>query len=150
MTNYGNWFIWRVLATVVLVALLVAGGFAVHRLGWSQGYAAAELAAEGEEPPTPPLASPGWRAIGFAYRPLGGPLVALLLGVVFLALVGRLLRVVLWGAIAGPAMARHWLGGPGRQHWHRMHGPVPPWYGPWSQQSGEGPRDSDEGANAEA
>jgi hypothetical protein len=144
MTRRRDWFAWRVVATVVLLGLLVAGGFAVHRLGWSQGYAAAELSAGGEEAPTPPLAPPGWRPAGFVYRPLGGLLVTLLLGLILLSFAGKLLRVVLWGAMAGPAMA-----GPWRHHWHRMHGPLPPWYGPWCQQHSERPQESDDQASAE-
>lgn len=151
MERYRNWFVWRAVATVVLIGLLVAGGFATHRLGWSQGYAAAELAAAGEEAPTPPLAPSDWRPIGFAYRPLGGGLfVALLLGLVFLAVAGKLVRVVLWGAMAGPAVAGPWTAGSWRRHWHRMHGPVPPRYGPWCEQPGEGPREDDEQASAKA
>lgn len=150
MTTSRNWFVWRAVAMVVLIGLLVAGGFAIHRLGWSQGYAAAELAAAGEEAPTPPLAPPGWRPVGFAYWPLGGLLVALLVGLVLLAFVGKLLRLVLWGsmtglAAGGPARAGLW-----RHHWHPMHGPVPPWYGPWPERPGESPQEGDEQANAEA
>jgi hypothetical protein len=149
MTGNGNWFAWRALAAVVLIALLVAGGFAIHRLGWSQGYTAAELVAEGEEAPTPPLAPPGWRPM----RPsVGGLLVTLLLGLIALAFVGKLLRVVLWGALAGPAMGGPWMAGSWRHHWHRMHGPVPPsyGYGPWYRQPGERPQEPDERADAEA
>jgi len=68
-------FVWRAVATVVLIGLVVAGGFAVHRLGWSQGYTSAELADQGEEAPVPPLAPRGWRPVGFAW---GGLLVCLL------------------------------------------------------------------------
>jgi len=139
MTKSRNWFAWRVVATVVLLGLLVAGGFAVHRLGWSQGYAAAELAERGEEVPTPPLAPPGWRPVGFARG--GSLLTSLLLGFLFLVFVSRLLRVIMWGAMAGPAMAWHGAGGPWHHHWRCMHGPVPPWHGPgygWPSESSQG------------
>jgi hypothetical protein len=142
---------WRAVTTVVLIGLLVAGGFAIHRLGWSQGYAAAELTAAGEEAPAPPLAPPGWRPIGFAYRPLGGGLlVALLLGLIFLAVSGKLVRVIMWGAMGGPAMAGSWMADPWGHHRHRMHGPVPPWHGSRCEQPGERPREGDERTGADA
>jgi hypothetical protein len=147
MMGSRNWFLWRAIATVALLGLLVAGGFAIHRLGWSQGYAAAELSAQGEEAPTPPLAPPGWRPVGFAR---GGLLVPLLLGMLFLAFVGRLLRVIMWGAMAGPAMGWHAMGGSWRHPRPWMHGPVPPWCGPWNEQRGERSQGSDSGENAEA
>jgi hypothetical protein len=138
MTRGRNWFVWRVVATVVLLGLLAAGGFAVHRLGWSQGYAAAELADRGEEVPTPPLAPPGWRPVGFARG--GLLLTSLLLGFLFLVFVGKLVRLIMWGAMAGPAMAWHGTGGPWHHHWHCRHGPVPPWHGPnygWPNESSQ-------------
>jgi hypothetical protein len=147
MTGRENWIVWRAIAVVVLISLMVGGGFAIHRLGWSQGYAAAELSAQGEEVPTPPLAPPGWRPVGLAR---GGLLVSILLGLVFFALVGRLLRVIMWGAAAGPAMRWHAMGGAWRHPRHWMHGPVPPWYSPWCRQPGDTAPENDNRANAEA
>ncbi|MGD8968982.1 MAG: hypothetical protein PVI07_15860 [Anaerolineae bacterium] len=147
MTGSRNWFVWRAVATVALLGLLVGGGFAIHRLGWSQGYAAAELTAQGEEAPAPPLAPPGWRPVGFAR---GGLLVSLLLGLLFFAFVGKLLRVTMWGAMAGPAMCHPAMGRSWRHPRHWMHGPMPPWYGPWYEQPGERSRESDSRENAEA
>jgi hypothetical protein len=147
MTGSRNWFVWPALAAVVLLGLLVGGGFAIHRLGWSQGYAAAELTAQGEEAPTPPLAPPGWRPVGFAR---GGLLVSLLLGILFFAFVGKLLRVIMLGAMAGPAMCRPAMDGSWRHPRHWMHGPMPPGYGPWYGQPGERSQESDTGENAEA
>ena len=148
MTRSRYWFVWRAVATVVLLGLLVAGGFAVHRLGWSQGYAAAELADRGEEMPTPPLARPGWRPVGFARG--GLLLTSLLLGFLFLAFVGKLLRVITWGAMAGPAMAWHGTGRTWRHPWHCMHGPVPPWCGPMHGQPNERSQRADDEEKAEA
>jgi hypothetical protein len=142
-----NWFVWRAVAAVVLIGLLVGGGFAIHRLGWSQGYAAAELTAQGEEMPTPPLAPPGWRPIGFAR---GGLLVSILLGLLFLAFVGRLLRIIMWGAMAGPVMGWHAMGGSRRHPRHWMHGQVPPWYGPCYKHPGDVSPGNEGDANAEA
>jgi hypothetical protein len=148
MTGNRNWFVWRAVAMVVLIGLLIAGGFTIHRLGWSQGYAAAELSARGEEAATPPLAPPGWRPVGFGRG--GLTLVTLLFGVAFLAFVGSLLRVVVWGAMAGPAMGWHAMGGSWRHPRHWMHGPVPPWCSARGKQPGERSPGSDDRANAEA
>lgn len=153
MTRNKNWFVWRAVAMVVLVGLVAAGGFAIHRLGWSQGYAAAELVAEGEDAPTPPLAAPGWRPVGSVYWPsIGGLLVTLLLGLIAFAFVGKLLRILLWGAMGGPAMGGPWMAGSWRHHWYRMHGPVPSPYGhgPWYYEPAEAPQEPDERANGEA
>jgi hypothetical protein len=147
MTGSRSWFVWRAVATVVLIGLLVAGGFAVHRLGWSQGYAAAELTAQGEEAPTPPLAPPGWRPVGLVR---GGLLVSLLLGLLFFAFVGKLLRVIMWGAMVGPAMCHPAMARSWRHPRHWMHGPMPPWHGPWHEQPGERSQEGDSRANAEA
>jgi hypothetical protein len=133
---------------VVLIGLLVAGGFAIHRLGWSQGYAAAEIAAQGEEIPTPPLAPPGWRPVGFGRG--GLMLMTLLLGLLFFAFVGKLLRVLMWGAMAGPAMRWHAMGGSWRHPRHWMDGPPPPWHGPWCGYPGEKSQEGEDRANAEA
>jgi hypothetical protein len=147
MTGSRSWFVWRAVAAVVLIGLLVAGGFAIHRLGWSQGYTAAELSAQGEEAQTPPLAPPSWRPVGLAR---GGLLVSILLAVLFFAFVGRLLRVIMWGAMAGPAMCHAGMGRSWRHPRHWMHGPVPPWHTPWCEQPGERAAEGDNAASAEA
>ena len=96
-----NWFVWRALAGVILVGLLAVGGFALHRLGWSQGFAAAEIAAEGGDVPTPPLAPAGWRPVGLGR---GGLPVSLVVGLLLMAFAGRLVRGIFWGALVGPGM----------------------------------------------
>jgi hypothetical protein len=146
MMEHRNWFVWRAVAAGVLIGLLAAGGFAIHRLGWSQGYAAAELNAQGEEAPTPPLAPPGWRPVGFGR---GGLLVSLVLGLLFFAFVGKLLRFAMWGAVAGPVIGWHAAGGSWRHPGHWTHGHVPPWYGPWGGQPGERSQEGDDRANAD-
>lgn len=147
MTGGRNWFVWRAAVAVVLIGLLVAGGFAIHRLGWSQGYAAAERAAQGEEAPTPPLAPPGWRPTGFGR---GGLLISLLLGLLFFALAGKLLRFIVWGAMTGPAMGWHAMGGSWRRPRHWMHGSVPPPYRRWSGQPDGRSQGTDDKVNEEA
>jgi hypothetical protein len=147
MVRSRTWFVWRAVAAVVLVALLVAGGFAVHRLGWSQGYAAAELAGQGEEASRLFLPPQGWHPVGFVR---GGLFISLLLGLLFFALIGKLLRIILWGAMAGPAMCRAAVGGSWRHPRHGMHGPVPPWYGPCHEQPDERSQESGDKAGEEA
>lgn len=64
MTRRVGRLAWRTAAAITLIAVLVAAGFAVHQLGWSHGYTAAQLAARGEDAPLPPLAPEGWRPVG--------------------------------------------------------------------------------------
>ena len=141
-----KWFWVRALVTLVVIALLAVGGFAVYRTAWSQGYAAAQLRAEVGEGATMPwgFGYPG-RPFGFALRPFGaGPLVTVVLALLFFAVIGRLLRFILWG----PAW-RFGMAGPWPRHWRRFHqrwphgpmphGHVPPWWwgeeGPGEEQS---------------
>jgi hypothetical protein len=82
-------------------------------------------------------------------------LITLLLGFLFFAFVGKLLRVIMWGAMAGPAMigpSMAWdgIGGSWRHPRHRAHGPVRPWYGPWCGQPGESPETSEDTQDLEA
>lgn len=135
-----KWFWVRALVTLVVIGLLAVGGFAVYRTGWSQGYAAAQLGAESEEGTTTPwgFGHPG-RPFGFAPGPFGaGLLVTVVLGLLFFAVIGKLLRFVIWG----PAW-RFGMAGPWPRHWRRFHqrwphgpmshGPVPPWYWGWEE-----------------
>jgi hypothetical protein len=75
---------------------------------------------------------------------------SLLVGFLFFAFVGKLLRVIVWGAMAGPAMGWHGMGGSWRHPWHRMHGPAPPWSGLWHEHAGESSQGSEDGTKAEA
>ena len=84
-----KWIVWRVVATLLLVGLLIAGGVAAYRAGWSQGYGAGQATAGGEEGATLPYPSPGWGRIGrpLAFMPFlfgAGLLFKLALGLVFL------------------------------------------------------------------
>jgi hypothetical protein len=145
MSEGKNWFLWRALASLILVVLLVAGGLAVHYAGWARGYQAGQLAAEGGESVTPPYLPHAWGPAGFAHYAFGaGALLRVVLLLVFLGVVGKLIHLVVWGAIWRPMMAgpwpRHWHPG----HWRRMHGPMPPWWGPPEQ--GEPDAEPDEGS----
>jgi hypothetical protein len=126
------------LILVMLVGLLLGGGWAVHRIGWSEGYVAGTRAAAGEVNVVP-------------YAPMGLSRVALfltaaLLFLVFLAFVGKLLRLWAFGAMVGPWMMSGgpWKDapvGPSREYWasHRrhFHRHVPPWWWCWEPPSNE-------------
>jgi hypothetical protein len=149
MGNKGLWFLARAIATLVLIGLLVAGGFAVYYISWNQGYAAGQLVAEGKEATIPPYLPnhpgyPMWHARS-VYHPFGviGVLLGIGLCILFFAVVFKLIRFVIWGsvfrrAMAGP-WARSWRGPRGprayRRHarWHRVHGPMPPWCWGWDE-----------------
>lgn len=147
-----KWIVWRVVATLLLVGLLIAGGVAAYRAGWSQGYGAGQATVGGEEGATLPYPSPGWGRIGrpLAFMPFlfgAGLLFKLALGLVFLVVVGKLIRFIVWGAAFHPVMC-----GPGPVHgpraarWYRrrhVHGPMPPWCWDWEEPS-EAEADTDQ------
>jgi hypothetical protein len=122
------------LAALIIIGLLILGGLAIHRIGWSQGYKVGQLAAGIEEGATVP-----YGAYGFRYSGL-----FLTVGLVLLLLivVGKFFRFWAWKMAWGPWMmaggpkgerwARQWA-----RHWHRPHGPMPPWYWGWEEPSEE-------------
>jgi len=125
------------LAALILIGLLILGGLAIHRIGWSQGYKVGQLAAGIEEGATVP-----YGAYGFRYSGL-----FLTVGLVLLLLifVGKFFRFWAWKMAWGPWMmaggpwkmahrpkGEHWA-----RHWHRPHGPMPPWCWGWEEPSGE-------------
>ena len=128
MVQVRNRVLWMATAGVLLTSLLALGGLAVHRLGWSQGYAAAEIAAAGGEALPPPLAPQGWRPMAVGRG--GSLLLYLALGLLFFALASRLLRLIVWGAVAGPRMQWHAGAGPSRVPWHQWHANGPAGYSP--------------------
>lgn len=145
------------LVGLLVIGLLIVGGWAIHRIGWSEGYAFAQQAA-GSETATVP------------YGPSGLSYVALFLtaGLAFLlllAVTGKLLRLWAWKAVGGPwmmhGMARQMAMGPNGEpwskYWHRHHRPVPPWCWDWEKREEEqaekaGPKPGAEtsGATAES
>jgi hypothetical protein len=134
---------WRILLAVLLVGLLVVGGGALYRAGWTQGYQAAALAASAngsEGAPVVPYSGvypPGAFYPVFGYTPFFAPF-GLCLGFGFflllLFLIGGLFRPHRWG----PHESGHWGGSHNHEDW--QHGPMPPWVKEWkeSQRSGEG------------
>jgi len=123
-----KWFLWRGLAGVILISLLIGGGVAIHYVGWSRGYAMGQLAAEGEESATAPYWFGYRRPLGFAPLMFGVGLI-LKIGLLLLLFgaIARLFRFAVWGIAGGPM----W-GGPRARYLRRVHrrwahGPVPPW-----------------------
>jgi hypothetical protein len=111
------------LVLTVISLLLAAGGFALLRWVWSQGYIASQLAAGEELPP----------AFGHPLRPFGArgffcmpTLLFIFGGLVLLGMIGRWAHMWTWHrAMRGPGSNAMWWG-PGGRHWH--HGPVPSWF----------------------
>lgn len=131
-----SWFLVRALVALIVIGLLVVGGLAIYRTGWSQGYAAGQLAVEGEEVATTPYPHYGF---GYVGRPFGFAPFLLGAGLLFLLLVavGQLFRLLAWKKVmAGgpwPPMAMHWH----RFHGPVSHGPTSPWCWEWEQSSEE-------------
>ncbi len=125
-----RWFLVRAVVAVVVIGLLVMGGLAIHRMGWSQGYRMGQLAVEGEDIATAPHTYYGF---GYGGRPFGfGPFLcgAGLLFLLFVA-VGQIFRLLAWKKVMGRGP---W---PMATRWHGMHGPMPPWCWYWEKPSEE-------------
>jgi len=133
-------FLFRFLLALLIIGGLVAGGAAVYRLGWTQGYqAAAVLANKTGAPAAPALpAVPyygypyGYPMMPYAYGPRFGfpfifPLVGIGFFLLFLFFIGGLFRF---------GMHRRWAQGE-QGYWHGRGGP----WG-WGPQSGEGKQPS--------
>jgi hypothetical protein len=118
---YRTGFFWRFLLGLLLIGLLAAGGTALFRAGWAQGYQVAAIsAASGAEGSVPaPLYYP---YMGYGYRPFFGPFGLFgLVGMLFLffILFGGLFRM--WG------WRRHAMHG----KWEEGH--MPPWAREWKE-----------------
>lgn len=122
---YRRGFFIRFVLALVLIVVILVGGYFAYRTGWSQGYQAAALQAGSEGQETGAL-MPLFR--GFYYAPyvpgFGFPFFGLCFGIGFIFLVLFLIRGIFrpWGW-------RHW----GRQPHHGpwKYGPMPPWGRDW-------------------
>jgi len=116
------------LAALIIVSLLILGGFAAHRISWSQGYRMGQLAAGGEGGAVAPYARFGYPGLFFT------------IGLIFLLLIviGKVFCFWAWRMAGGPwmmaggPMGQHWA-----RHWHRPYGPMPPWCWGWDKPSEE-------------
>jgi hypothetical protein len=158
MKNKGLWFLARAVATLILIGLLVGGGFALYYAGVFRGYAVSELAAEGEEVARPAFLPGGFLPFGYHhYRPFGviGMLFRIVLFFVFIGIIAKLIRFVVWGSVFRHAWYGPW-GKPwhGHRAWrtyrrharfHRYGPPMPPWCWDWDEdEDAEGAGDEQE------
>jgi hypothetical protein len=133
---------WRIALTLLFVGLLIAGGVALYRSGWSQGYQAGVIAAGAVEGTAElsPGQLPYYPVVPFAYGPhFGYPgffspfSVFLWIGFFLLLffLIGGLFRAFSWRRWGG------WKGGPaysGHPGHGGGYGPPPPWGRDWQEQ----------------
>jgi hypothetical protein len=134
------------LVMLVIIALLIGGGWAVHRVGWTEGYAVGTGVATGGTSVVP------YAPVGLSYLALF--LMAGLAFLVLITLTGKLLCLWAFSSIAGPWAIRHgpWkapVGPHGEQcgsYWRSFHrhGPAP-WWG-WEQADEEKSGDAEPGA----
>jgi hypothetical protein len=121
------------LAGLIIVGLLILGGFAIYRIGWTEGYGMGRLAVGTDGGVLPPY---GFFGFGF-------PGFLLTLGVILLLLVviGRVLRFWMWGMFLGRHMmpGGRWkmadgpASGPWARHWQAHGRHAPPWYWDWEE-----------------
>jgi len=139
----------RVLAALLLAAILMAGAVGLYRAGWSQGYWAGGLVAaagDGAAAPRGPYLYPGygWGGAGPSFGPpMGfffGPWVCLI-GFALFFLLGGFFRF--WGHGAWRGGPHAWEGPHGR-HWHTHPHSHEPAENHESSDSQEQPRDEAE------
>ena len=151
------------LALILIVGLLGAGGYLIHRAGWMQGYAMGLVAQGGKQAVPSAFGSWGYGYPGrfFGHSPfLSG--FGLLIGIMVLVTVGRCMAYLLFGGhmreskwaaarkgrgpfggmppgmpMYGPA-GRAWA-----RRWHRMHCQMSPWF---EKEDETSDRSEDEGA----
>jgi hypothetical protein len=135
------------LAALIIFGLMILGGFAIHQISWSQGYRMGQLAAGSESGAVVPYVPYGFGRSGLFIT----------IGLILLLLIvmGKFFRFWAWKTVGGPWVMTHgpWMMA-GRakdadwaRHWHRFHGPVPPWWG-WEKPSEEKPEQA--GPDAES
>jgi hypothetical protein len=136
---------------LIIIGLLILGGYALYNTGWSQGYTLGQLAAGHEGQAVAP-----YMPFGFGFP---GPLLTILLLLLLFVVISKLFHLLIWTMIGGRWMMAggpwHMADGPQGRHWHRHHGPMPPWWQDWEkpseEQSGEAEPDTGAGgARAES
>lgn len=118
---------WRILAALLLIAILMGGASALFRAGWTQGYLIGGIAKEGGAAQAIPYGAYGWGAPGPFYGPsMGfsfGPWLCLI-GIGLFFLLGGFFRFGGFGRWRGdpndPNKPWSWEGGPCGRHAH-MH-----------------------------
>ena len=134
-------FLWTPVIVLIVIGLLVVGGFAAHRIGWSRGYMMGQMADVGDsETPVVPrpygFVRPG-RYFGFSPFVFGlGILFMLGLIPLLLVTIRRIFWLRAWKMAGMPMMGECWA-----RHWHRPYGPVPHWW--WDRQKSPGGKAED-------
>lgn len=121
------------LAILLIIGLLVAGGFGFYRISWLEGYRTGQMVAVGVADGT---------VVPYVPYRLGCGGLLLTLGAIFLMIlvVAKFFRFWAWNAAWGPGMksgrpeSDRWVR---RWHRHRPHGPMPPWCWGWEEPSEE-------------
>jgi hypothetical protein len=154
-----RWFLWRVVAALVFVGLLIAGGLAIYYLGWSQGYGTGQLPTEGEGGAPLPYLSRGSGYVGrpFAFAMCTGLIFKIGALLLLFCIIGKILRFFAWGMFGRPWMmsgpwSKRWASYWRRYHHHAPpfgpHGPMPPWCWDWEKSSDEESGGTEPGADA--
>lgn len=140
---YRRWsFVVGLVVALVVVGLLVMGGLAAYRAGWTQGSLSSSVEERGEGSLLAPSMPYGFRHPGrhFGFLPFGFSVLGLFfrfgLLLLVIGLVARALFFRPWRMAGMPSGRRR------ARRWHPPHGPMHPW--DWY-----GPRE-DEPADAEA
>ena len=138
-------FLFRLLLAVLIIGGLVAGGVAIYRLGWAQGYQTSVLLSNktgaATQPALPAMPYYGYPMMPYAYGPGFGfhfffPLVGIGFFLFFLFIIGGLFRF---------GMYRRWA--------HEGHGPWEGRGGPWGwhdKETGKGQGEKGEGTTKES
>jgi hypothetical protein len=130
----GKWFVWLPILAIVVIALLVGGGYAIYRGGWESGHSAAESTLADTEASVAPVpwlhhGPSGW----WSPFSLGVVLIGVFLFILAMKAVFHGIRLLAWRKVAAagtgpfgpPWEGRYWRG-PGRHRlWH--HSPCMYW-----------------------
>ena len=125
------------LVLAVVAGLLITGGWAVHRIGWTEGYSLGTGVAAGE------ASAVLYAPTGLSY--IGMFLTAGLALLVLMAFVSKLVGLWAFKTFAAPWMLAHRRAagpaGPNAErwaaHWHTPHGHMPPWCWGWEPATDE-------------
>ena len=126
-------FLFRFLLALLIIGGLVAGGVAIYRLGYAQGYQTSALLSNKTTAPAAPVAPYyGYPIMPYFWPGFGFPFFFPLLGIgfflFFFFIIGGLFRF---------GMHRRWAHGSGPGHWEG-HG------GPWGWEGREHPKEQTE------
>lgn len=134
---YRRGIFFKIVLAILLVVVIIGGGFAVYRMGWGHGYLAGTALASSEG------VEPGLLMQGFGghlYRPFypgfGFPFFGLCFGIGFISLI-----MFMVGGLLKPWGRRRW-GHPHHGKW--AYGPKPPWAKEWEEYQQKMADDGDE------